>query len=81
MVAALATSSPKILVSFHRPAYLAVIGPIMALALFSLLFLIAKLGMLITMSLGVKGLELYSEPVFIMDNKGNKAYMNPECTS
>lgn len=82
VAAALASFTLKILVSFHRPAYLAVIGPIMALALFSLLFFgSAKLGMLITMSLGVKrSLELYSEPVFIMDNKGNKAYMNPECT-
>lgn len=83
MVAAALTSfTLKILVSFHRPAYLAVIGPIMALALSSLLFLgSAKLGMLITMSLGIRrSLELYSEPVFIMDNKGNKAYVNSECT-
>ena len=81
VVFALASFTFKILVSFHQPVYLPAIGPIIALTIFSLLFFgSARLGMLITLSLGLKrSLELYSEPVFILDSRGNMTYMNPAC--
>lgn len=82
MVAAAMTSfTLKIMISFRQPTFVSPVGPIMALAVFSLLFLgSARLGMHDVISLGIKrSLELYGEAVFIMDGTGKVAYRNPAC--
>lgn len=80
-VFALASFTLKILVTFFNPVCPPVFGPITALTIFGMLFFgSARLGMLITLSLGIRrSLELYSEPAFILDGKGNRVYMNPAC--
>lgn len=81
VVLAMASFTLKIVISLQKPVYMVPIGPFMALILFGLLFYgSAKLGMLNLISLGIiRSMELYSEAIFIVDNKGNRTYLNPAC--
>lgn len=81
LVFALASFTLKIMVTFLNPVCPPVFGPITALTISGILFFgSTRLGMFITVSLGIKrSLELYSEPVFILDGKGKLVYTNPAC--